>query len=122
NDYSFYEKGWPNYVIGVVDELLKTEKKINGFNAVISGDVPLGAGMSSSAALECAVAFGLNEIFGLGLSKIEMVKIAQAGENNFVGVKCGIMDQFASMFGKESHVIRLDCRSLEYEYVPFDLK
>lgn len=89
---------------------------------MISGDVPLGAGMSSSAALECAVAFALNEIFSLGLSKMEIVKIAQAGENNFVGVKCGIMDQFASVFGKEGHVIRLDCRSLEYEYVPFDLK
>lgn len=122
NDYSFSEKGWPNYVICIVDELLKAGKKINGFNAVISGDVPLGAGMSSSAALECAVAFALNEIFGLRLDKMEMVKIAQAGENNFVGVKCGIMDQFASVFGKEGHVIRLDCRSLEYEYVPFDLK
>ncbi|WP_304062298.1 galactokinase [Pedobacter glucosidilyticus] len=122
NNYSFSEKGWPNYVICIVDQLLKANKQIKGFNAVISGDVPLGAGMSSSAALECAVAYALNELYNLQLSKIDIVKIAQKGENEFVGVKCGIMDQFASVFGKKGHVIKLDCRSLEYEYVPFELK
>lgn len=122
NNYSFSEKGWPNYVICIVDQLLKANKQIKGFNAVISGDVPLGAGMSSSAALECAVAFALSELYNLQLSKMDIAKIAQKGENEFVGVKCGIMDQFASVFGKKGHVIKLDCRSLEYEYVPFELK
>ncbi len=121
-DYAYSEAGWPNFVLGVVDQILKTGRKFNGFNAVISGDVPLGAGMSSSAAMECAVAFSLNHIYDLGLEKIEIVKIAQKAENEFVGLQCGIMDQFASVFGKENHVIKLDCRSLEYEYVPFELE
>lgn len=119
---NYSEKGWPNYVICIVDQLNKINKKIGGFNAVISGDVPLGAGMSSSAALECATVFALNHIFDLGLEKLEMAQLAQKGENEFVGVKCGIMDQFASVFGKKGHVIRLDCRSLAYEYVPFELE
>ena len=93
-----------------------------GFNVVFGGDIPPGAGLSSSAALECATAYALNELFGLGLEKIDMVKISQAAENEFVGMKCGIMDQFASMFGKKDHLIRLDCRSLEYEYIPFQLE
>jgi len=118
----YSDKGWPNYVICIVEQLLKINKKPGGFNAVISGDVPLGAGMSSSAALECATIFALNHLFDLGLEKMEMVKLAQKAENEFVGVNCGIMDQFASVFGKKGHVIKLDCRSLEYEYVPFELK
>ena len=93
-----------------------------GFNVVFGGDIPPGAGLSSSAALECATAYALNELFGLGLGKLDMVKISQAAENEFVGMKCGIMDQFASMFGKKDHLIRLDCRSLEYEYIPFELE
>ncbi len=119
-DYS--DKGWPNYVICVVEQLQKINKEVGGFNAVISGDVPLGAGMSSSAALECATIFGLNHIFDLSLEKMQMVKLAQKAENEFVGVNCGIMDQFASVFGKKGHVMKLDCRSLEYEYVPFELE
>ena len=118
----YSDKGWPNYVICIVEQLLKINKKFGGFNAVISGDVPLGAGMSSSAALECATIFALNHLFNLGLEKMEMVKLAQKAENEFVGVNCGIMDQFASVFGKKGHVIKLDCRSLEYEYVPFELE
>jgi galactokinase len=106
----------------VVDQILKMGKKLGGFNAVISGDVPLGAGMSSSAALECATAFALNHIYNLSLDRMDIVKLAQKAENEFVGVNCGIMDQFASVFGKKGHVVKLDCRSLEYEYVPFDLK
>jgi galactokinase len=121
SNYSQSDLGWPNYIIGVVDELLKLGKKLGGFNAVISGNVPQGAGMSSSAALECAIVFGLDNIFNLELSKLQMVQTAQQAEREFVGVKCGIMDQFASVFGKKSHVIKLDCRSLAYEYVPFDL-
>ncbi len=118
---TYSEKGWPNYVMCIVDQLQKINKNIGGFNAVIAGDIPIGAGMSSSAALECATIFGLNHLFNLSLEKMQMVKLAQKAENEFVGVNCGIMDQFASVFGKKGHVIRLDCRSLDYEYVPFEL-
>src|SRR5688500_2241379 len=116
------DKHWPNYILGVVDQFQKNGYKIGGFNLVIDGDVPLGAGLSSSAAVECATAFALNELFQLGIEKIEMVKMAQLAEQTFAKVMVGIMDQFASMFGKKDHVIKLDCRSLEYEYVPLDLK
>lgn len=111
---------WPNYIMGIVDQLRKGGHELAGFNAVIAGDVPLGAGLSSSAAVECATVFALNELFGLGLSKLEMVKLAQRAENQFVGLQCGIMDMFASMFGKTDAVIQLDCRSLEYHYSPFN--
>jgi galactokinase len=116
------EKHWPNYILGVVDQLQKNGYAIGGFNLVIDGDVPLGAGLSSSAAVECATAFSLNELFSLGMEKLEMVKAAQRAEHEFAKVMVGIMDQFASMFGKKDHVIKLDCRSLEYEYVPLALK
>ena len=113
---------WPNYILGIVDQLKKSGFALSGFNAVVDGDVPIGAGLSSSAAVECATVFALNELFGLGLDKMDMVKLAQRAEHAFAGVKVGIMDMFASMFGKKDHVIKLDCRSLEYEYVPFRLK
>ena len=115
------DKHWPNYILGMVDQLQKRGSKLSGFNLVIDGDVPLGAGLSSSAAVECATAFALNQLFQLGIEKIELVKMAQLAEQTFAKVMVGIMDQFASMFGKKDHVIRLDCRSLEYEYVPFKL-
>jgi galactokinase len=115
-------KGWPNYVLGVVDQLKKHGCKLGGFNLVIDGNVPSGAGLSSSAALECSTIFALNELFDLGLSKIAMVKMAQLAEHTFVGVKCGIMDQFTSVFAKKDHAIKLDCRTLEYEYVPLVLQ
>ena len=111
---------WPNYIMGIVDQLRKGGHELAGFNAVIAGDVPLGAGLSSSAAVECATVFALNELFGLGLTKLDMVKLAQRAENQFVGLQCGIMDMFASMFGKADAVIQLDCRSLEYHYSPFN--
>jgi galactokinase len=120
NNLSFSQQTWSNYIIGVVDQLQKNGYKIGGFNAVVAGDVPLGAGLSSSAAVECATIFALNELFELGLSKMEMVRLAQKAENEFVGVKCGIMDQFASMFGKTDAVIQLDCQSLGYNYMPFN--
>lgn len=110
---------WPDYLLGVADEIQKLGKKIGGFDAMLTGDIPMGAGLSSSAAVECATAFGLNELFHLAIEKIDMVKLSQKAENNFVGVKCGIMDQFASMMGKKGQVIRLDCASLEYQYFPF---
>ncbi len=112
---------WPNYILGVVDQLQKKGHSIGGFNLVIDGDIPIGAGLSSSAAVECAVVFALNEIFELGLSRMQMVPLAQKAEHVFAGVNCGIMDQFASMFGKKDNAIKLDCRSLEYEYVPIHL-
>ena len=110
------KKQWPNYIIGVVWQLLQRRYQITGFNLVVGGDIPIGSGLGSSAALTCATVFGLNEIFQLDLDKIEMIRIAQRAEHDFIGVKCGIMDQFASMFGKKNRVIRLDCRSLEFEY------
>jgi galactokinase len=112
---------WANYILGVVDQLQKKGYTLGGFNAVVDGDVPIGAGLSSSAAVECATIYALNEIFELGLDRLQMVPLAQKAEHVFAGVNCGIMDQFASMFGKKDHVIKLDCRSLEYEYVPFKL-
>ena len=115
----YTEQQWANYILGVVEEIRLSGYNISGFNAVIAGDVPLGAGLSSSAAVECATAFALHTLFDLQLTKLNMVQLSQKAENEFVGVKCGIMDQFASMFGKKEKVIRLDCRSLEYEYVPF---
>ncbi len=112
-------KLWPDYILGVIEQIGKKHKLKNGFNIVFGGDIPPGAGLSSSAALECAAAFALNELFGLAYEKMDIVAMAQAAENEFVGVKCGIMDQFASVFGKREHLIRLDCQSLDYIHVPF---
>jgi galactokinase len=113
---------WAQYIFGVCRELIKKGAEIPGFDILISGDVPLGAGMSSSAALESCVGFALNDTFKLGFDRLQLALAGQATEHNYVGVKCGIMDQFASCFGKEGALIRLDCRSLEYEYFPFDPK
>ncbi len=112
-------KLWPDYILGVVDQIQKDHNLDDGFNIAFGGDIPPGAGLSSSAALECATAYALNYIFRLGYGKMDLIRLAQQAENEFVGVKCGIMDQFASTFGKENHLIRLDCRSMEYEYIPF---
>lgn len=114
-------KSWPNYILGVVEQLQKKGYKIKGFNAHITGDIPMGAGLSSSAAIECATGAALSVLFKLNITKIDLVKMAQKAENEFVGVKCGIMDQFASVFGKTNQLIKIDCRSLEYEYIPFDI-
>lgn len=116
------EAGWAKYIFGVCREIQKRGHEICGFDTVFSGDVPLGAGMSSSAALESTFAFALNDIYRLGIDKFELALIGQATEHNYVGVKCGIMDQFASVFGKAGHLMRLDCKSMEYEYFPFDPK
>ncbi len=88
----------------------------------IEGDVPIGSGLSSSAAVECATAFALNELFQLGIEKMDLAFIGQKAEHEFARVMCGIMDQFASVFGKKDHVIRLDCQSMEYEYEPLKLE
>jgi galactokinase len=116
------DKGWPNYLMGVVEQLQKAGYKPDNFDCVFGGDVPIGAGMSSSAAIEAGIGSALNEIFQLGISKIDIVKMGQKAENEFVGVKCGIMDQFISVFGAEKKVLKLDCRSLNYEYYPFEFK
>jgi len=110
---------WADYMLGVVAQLIKKNYVIGGFEILLKGDIPIGAGLSSSAAVECATIFALNELFHFGLEKMEMVQMAQMAEHEYAGVKCGIMDQFASMFGKKDHLIKLDCRSLEYEYIPF---
>ncbi|GHV63726.1 galactokinase [Bacteroidia bacterium] len=113
---------WACYIFGVCREMQKRGAVIGGFDTVFSGDVPLGAGLSSSAALESTFAFGLNEIFKCGIDKKELVLVGQKTEHNYCGVNCGIMDQFASLFGKEGNLIRLDCSTMEYEYVPFNPK
>ena len=113
---------WASYFYGVVEEMKARGACPGGFNAVCGGDVPLGAGMSSSAALESAVGTALNTIFNLGFDKAALAKIGQMTEHHYIGVRCGIMDQFASIFGQAGHVVKLDCRSLEYELVPFNPK
>jgi galactokinase len=115
-------KDWTTYIMGVVDQLIKRGYPVHGFNLVIQGDVPMGAGLSSSASVECAVAFALNELFQLHIPALELIDIAQKAEHVFAGVMCGIMDQFISVLGKKDHVIKLDCRSMEYEYEPLILK
>jgi len=110
---------WACYIFGVCREMQKRGGEIKGFDTVFSGDVPLGAGLSSSAALESTFGFGLNELYHCGFDKKELVLIGQKTEHNYCGVNCGIMDQFASVFGKEGNLIRLDCSTMEYEYVPF---
>ncbi|MDE6864625.1 MAG: galactokinase, partial [Alistipes sp.] len=114
------KEGWACYLFGVCREIQKRGGKIEGFDTVFSGDVPLGAGMSSSAALESTYAFALNELCHCGIDKFELAKIGQSTEHNYCGVNCGIMDQFASVFGKAGCLMRLDCRSMEYAYFPFD--
>ena len=128
NDYAEFglkeedapKASWARYIFGVCRETITRGGNIQGFDTVFAGDVPLGAGMSSSAALESTYAFALNDLFSLNIDKFELAKIGQSTEHNYCGVKCGIMDQFASVFGKEGSLIRLDCRSLEYKYFPFN--
>jgi len=113
-------EGWATYLLGMIYHFRERGFAISGVTVVIDGNVPLGAGMSSSAAVCSAFGFALNELFGLGLSRMEIALTGQKTEHVFAGVKCGIMDQFASLHGKKGHLLKLDCRSLEYEYIPFD--
>lgn len=111
---------WACYVFGVCREVIKRGFEVKGFDAVFAGDVPLGAGLSSSAALESCFAYALNDLFNDNkISIFELALIGQSTEHNYCGVNCGIMDQFASVFGKKDCLIRLDCRSLEFKYFPF---
>ena len=114
--------GWRNYILGVVSEIQKSGLTVGNFNAVFAGNIPGGAGMSSSAALENAFVFGLNELFDLKLSKNEMILISQKAEHNYAGVKCGIMDQYASMFGVKKSALLLDCRTIESNPYKIDFK
>ncbi len=117
------EEHWIRYVYGVCCEIVKRGGKVEGFDTVFSGSVPAGAGLSSSAALESVFAFAINDLFNdNSIDKFELARIGQSTEHNYCGVKCGIMDQFASIFGKKDHLMRLDCRSMEFEYYPFDAK
>ena len=115
-------QSWARYIFGVCREVQKRGGVIGGFDATFAGDVPLGAGLSSSAALESTFAFTLNDMWNLGIDKFELARIGQSTEHNYCGVKCGIMDQFASVMGKKGHLMRLDCRSMDFEYFPFDPK
>jgi len=112
------DDGWRNYVLSVVNEFLKLGKGIKGFNCVFGGDIPRGSGMSSSAAVEGGLAFAINEMYQIGLNRVELALLCQRAEHGFPNVKCGIMDQFANMNGKKDHVILLDCMSMDYQYFP----
>jgi galactokinase len=114
--------GWRNYVLGVVAEIQKAGTSLTNFNISFAGDIPGGAGMSSSAALENSVVFGLNTLFNLGLSKQKMILISQKAEHNFAGVNCGIMDQYASMFGEKESALLLDCRTVESKSYKINFK
>ena len=115
------DQQWARYIFGVCREIIKRGGKVEGFDAVFAGNIPLGAGLSSSAALESCFAYALNDLYNDNkIEKFELAKIGQSTEHNYCGVNCGIMDQFASVFGKKNNLMRLDCRSGEFEYFPFN--
>ncbi len=116
------DKQWARYIFGVCRETAKRGGKVGGFDTVFCGNVPLGAGLSSSAALESTFAYAINELWSNGIDKFELARIGQSTEHNYCGVKCGIMDQFASCFGKAGCLIRLNCKTMEYKYFPFNPK
>ncbi len=113
-------KGWPNYLLGIIDQLRRNGYRPEGMNVAFGGDLPIGAGLSSSAAMEGGFVLALNEMFSFHIDKISMAKMAQKAEHEFAGVQCGIMDQFANIFGEKRKVLKIDCRSLEYTHIPFE--
>lgn len=113
--------GWHNYLMGVIDGLVRRGKVPSGVDCEFGSTIPVGAGLSSSAALCSGFGFALNELFHFGLDRHELVKIAQESEHKFAGVKVGIMDMYASLFGKEGTVMKLDCRSQVHEYLPLQV-
>ena len=115
-------RGWERYIQGVLMELSGITDRLEGFDGTITSRLPAGAGLSSSAALECGLAYGLNELFALGIPPMELIRIAQRAEIKYSGTECGIMDQFTSMMGKKDHFIFLDCQTLEYQYIPARLE
>jgi galactokinase len=116
------DKMWANYILGVLHQLKNKGHKMSGFNIAFSSTIPMGAGLSSSAALECGIGYAMNTLFDLGLAKEEIALIGQKAEHTFAGVNCGIMDQFAAVFGKKNNVIKLDCATLEHTYYKADFK
>ena len=112
-------EGWPNFLLGVYVELQKAGYQAGGVQLVVGGNIPLGAGLSSSAAVESGMLHVLNHLYDLNIPRLELVKLAQRSENNFIGLQCGIMDMFASQMGRDQSAILLDCRSLDYRYIPF---
>ncbi|SHI99905.1 galactokinase [Pseudozobellia thermophila] len=112
---------WENYILGVLNEISKRTDKLRGFDCILESNLPTGSGLSSSAALECGLAYGLNELFDLGLTKLELVQLSQTAEHTYAGTQCGIMDQYASVMSRENHLILLDCLTLEAQYIPIDL-
>ena len=121
SDVKRSEKDWLNYLLGVVAQFQKASLPLKPFDVVYGGNIPIGAGVSSSAAVECGLAFSLNTVFGLQIEKFTLAKMAQKAEHEYALVMCGIMDQFANLFGKKNYVVKLDCRSLAYEYYDFDI-
>ena len=121
DSFSRRPEGWENYLLGVLHEILQRTDRVKGFDCTIESNLPIGSGVSSSAALECGFAFGLNELFDIGLEQWDIIKLSQKAEHEFVGTKCGIMDQFASVMGKKDHVMLLDCMTLDFEYIPMDI-
>lgn len=120
-DFKKVPSGWRNYLMGVVSEVQKKGKALKGFDCEFGGNIPLGGGVSSSSALQVSFLYALNEVFDLNFSKIEMVKITQLADHNFIGMMGGIMDQFSILHGKKNQVMLLDCRLLEYQYFPLEL-
>jgi galactokinase len=119
--FATHEQGWVNYLLGVVQQFTRSGREIPSFHAVLSSDIPIGAGLSSSAALESVMALALDRVHGFGLGGLELARMAQRAENQFIGLQCGIMDMFASIHGKKDHALKLDCRSLAYAYIPLEL-
>ncbi len=123
NELQKSESSWANFLLGVIHVLQQKGFKFNsGFDVCFGGNIPLGAGLSSSAAIESGMCMGINELFNLNISRKDMALIAQKAEHEFAGVNCGIMDMYASIFGKENHLIKLDCKNISHEYLPFDFE
>ena len=114
------EEEWENYILGVIYEIQKLGYQFTGFDCQLHSDLPIGAGLSSSAAMECGMAFAINELFDLEMSKMEIILASQRAEHNFVGTQCGIMDQYASVMGQENQALLLDCREISHEFIPLE--
>jgi len=121
SDLRKHDKGWVNYLLGVVEQFRLSGMDIPSFDAVLASDIPIGAGLSSSAALESVTALALDRVHGFGLQGLALARMAQRAENMFIGLRCGIMDMFASIHGRKGMAMKLDCRSLDHEYVPLEL-
>ncbi|MFN5761879.1 MAG: galactokinase, partial [Sphingobacteriales bacterium] len=119
--FSRQDKNWPNYLLGVLDQFNRSGKTPAAFNLVLVADIPIGAGLSSSAAIESVIATAVNTINGYGFDKLTLALLAQQAEHEYIGLKCGIMDMYASIHGKKGHVMKIDCRSLTHDYFPLEL-